>query len=197
MRYLIALFLLLSANANALDLTQKTVIEGQILRGQFKEEKVLQGFSAPMKSNGHFTIAPGHGLIWAVDKPFAVTTVIKPSGLKQKVNGNKTMEIPSDKVPFLVRLYNMLGGTLSGDWTALEADFIVTKSGTQDKWKVVLEPRQKNNPAMPFSLITVTGSNFVDNVVMQKLGGDKDTITFFNQKVITETPNSQEKADLD
>jgi len=192
----LSLLFSLPAIAAEPDLGQKTITKGQILRGQFNEERILQGFNAPLKSNGHFVIAPEYGLIWSTDKPFAITTIIKPTGLTQKVNGKQTMDLPAEKVPFMTRLYNMLGGTLAGNWVALDADFIVTKSGTDNKWQVTLEPRQKDNISMPFSLITVTGSQFVDHVVMQKADGDLDSINFLNQKLSTSPLTAEEAAEL-
>jgi len=85
---------------------------GQVLRGRFVQERHLQGFNAPLRSEGRFVLAAGKGLIWRAEKPFAVTTAISPAGLAQEVGGNETMRLPSSRLPFLSRLYDMLGGAL-------------------------------------------------------------------------------------
>ena len=103
---------------------------GQVLRGHFVQERHLQGFNAPLRTEGRFLLAVDKGLIWQAEKPFAITTVISPAGLVQQVGGDETMRLPSSRLPFLSRLYDMLGGALGGDWRSLEHDFAVEKSGT-------------------------------------------------------------------
>ena len=104
---------------------------GQVLRGRFVQERHLHGFDAPLRTEGRFVLAPGRGLIWRAETPFAITTVITTAGLVQDVDGTETMRLPAARLPFLGRLYGMLSGALSGDWRGLEPDFVVVRSGTR------------------------------------------------------------------
>ncbi len=83
---------------------------GQVLRGRFVQERHMRGFNAPLRSEGHFVLAPGKGLIWRAEKPFSVTTIITAAGLVQEAGGTETLHLPSAKLPFLSRLYDLLGG---------------------------------------------------------------------------------------
>jgi len=171
--------------------------EGQILHGRFVQERHLQGFNAPLRSEGSFVLAAGKGLIWRAEKPFAITTAISPAGLAQEVGGNETMRLPSSRLPFLSRLYDMLGGALGGDWRSLDHDFSVEKSGDAKSWQVVLSPRNGPDPmTMPFRSITARGSRFVDGVRITKPDGDYDELTFLDQTLSSAPLSPEENAAL-
>jgi len=194
-RILLMLFaLMFSLPAFAADPLTDQVIVGfaDILRGHFTEERQMKGFNGPLRSQGHFVVAPGHGLIWAIEKPFPTTSTITPNGLMQDVGGIKVMQVPVKKIPFLLHLYDMLGGALAGHWQVLEKDFIVTPESNADGWQVTLQPRQTNNPAMPFQTIIIKGSRFVESALLQKADGDFDFLTFNHTALSTAPPTIAE-----
>jgi hypothetical protein len=201
MRRLLLAFLLAATPCVAVaadsGLGQIALGTGDVLRGDFTEERHLQGFKGPMTSEGHFVVAPSRGLIWKIEKPFPTTTVITPAGLIQTVAGVKVMQLPAQKIPFLLHLYDMLGGALAGNWKPLEAEFIVTRSDDLENWQVTLSPRKADNPGMPFSLITVNGHRFVENVILLKPDGDSDTLAFRNEAISRSPPTMTESAALD
>jgi hypothetical protein len=190
---LLSLFVPSDAFATDMDLGRVMIGNSDVLRGRFIEEKHLKGFNGPMHSEGHFMVAPGHGVIWNVEKPFATTTVITPAGLVQSIGGVNVMHLPAQKIPFMLHLYEMLGGVLAGNWKALETDFNVTHSGDNQNWQVTLLPRRTDNPAMPFSSIAVTGHQFVETVVLLKPDGDSDTLTFLQEALSSKPPSAAEK----
>ena len=195
MRVLVLLLaLLIPSLAVAADRDVGQIVIGvdDVLRGRFVELRHLNGFNGPMKSEGHFVVAPKQGLIWELEKPFPTTTVITPAGLAQSINGVNVMNLPSQKIPFMLHLYDTLGGALTGNWTALETDFIVTRGGDAQNWQMTLVPRT-DNPAMPFSSINVSGHRFVDHVVLLKSDGDSDELTFLNESVSSTPPTASEK----
>ncbi len=192
MRFLILALLFLSPAAMAAEADQTMIGDTEILRGHFTEQRHLQGFTGPLNAQGHFVVAPHLGLIWAVEKPFPTTTIITPAGLVQNVNGNAVMRLPSQKIPFMQHLYDTLGGALTGNWAALQSDFTVVRQGDAQNWQVTLTPIQSDNPAMPFSVITINGHRFVDTVVMQKPDGDSDNLVFSNE-MISDVSTAAEK----
>lgn len=173
---------------------ERGLAPGAVLRGGFVQERHLKGFKAPLRSDGHFVLMPGRGLIWRVEKPFAITTVITAAGLVQQVGGNETLRLAAARLPFLSHLYDMLGGALGGDWHALESDFIVERSGNAAHWQVHLTPRKTDDTlAMPFSAIAATGARFVETVEMTKPDGDADVLSFVDQ-VLDGSPLSPEES---
>jgi Outer membrane lipoprotein carrier protein LolA-like len=169
---------------------------GQVLRGRFVQTRQLQGFARPLVTEGQFVLSPGRGLIWRAESPFAVTTVISPAGLRQEMHGTETFRLPAERVPFLGRLYGMLGGALSGDWSALNSDFAVTRTGDAMSWQATLTPRAAPSAMMPFQTITARGGCFVEAVDLLKPGGDTDRLRFRDQSVITGILTAEEEATL-
>ncbi|AWK86263.1 outer membrane lipoprotein carrier protein LolA [Azospirillum thermophilum] len=169
-----------------------TLGEGQVLRGRFVQERHLKGFQAPLKSEGHFTLVPGRGLLWRTDTPFAVTTVMSPSGIVQEVRGTETMRLPASKLPFLSRLYAMLGGALGGDLKALESMFAVVREADASGWRLVLTPLKADDPAMPIRSITLKGARLVEEVEIAKPDGDFDRLRFLDQDLTAGPPAAEE-----
>ncbi|ALG72918.1 hypothetical protein VY88_15150 [Azospirillum thiophilum] len=167
--------------------------EGQVLRGRFVQERTLKGFAAPLKSEGRFLLAPGRGLIWQVEKPFAITTVMSPAGLMQEVRGNETMRLSAAKLPFMLRMYTMLGGALTGDWKALDGLFSVTRGSDAAGWSLDLAPLRADDPAMPIRRIAVRGNRFVDSVEIIKPEGDSDRLSFLDQSLSATAPGRDEE----
>lgn len=173
------------------------IAEGEVLRGRFIQERHLKGFAAPLRSEGQFLLAPGRGLIWKTEKPFAVTTVITEAGLVQEVNGSETLRMPAAKLPFLSRLYQMLGGALAGDWRALETDFTLARDGNEDDWRLALTPKKADDMMMPFRAIAVSGTRFVNEVTLTKPDDDFDKLTFLDQALSSGPLTAEESAALD
>jgi len=193
--FLLLLFLLLTGSALAAE--PAALPDGATLRGRFVQERVLKGFAAPLRSEGSFLLSPGRGLVWRAEKPFAVTTVMSPAGLVQEVKGNETMRLPTSRLPFLSRLYAMLGGALTGDWRALEGAFTVAREDAGKGWRLVLTPRSTDDPAMPIRAITVRGDRFVEEVEIAKPDGDHDRLLFLDQTLGTAPPGAEEARLLD
>lgn len=166
--------------------------QGQVLRGRFEQLRFLQGFQAPLKSSGTFFLAPGLGLIWKTEAPFALTTVMSPAGLVQEVGGRETMRMPSARIPFMSKLYAMLGGALTGDWEGLSSAFTVTRKVDGKGWRLKLEPINADDPGMPIRTIDLHGSRFLEDVDVIKLNGDRDRLVFLNQKLETASPTAEE-----
>src|SRR5215475_2677537 len=162
--------------------------KGQVLRGRFEQLRFLQGFQAPLKSSGTFVLAPGLGLIWKTEAPFALTTVMSPAGLIQEVGGRETMRMPSARIPFMSKLYAMLGGALTGDWEGLSSAFTITRKVEGKGWRLKLEPIQADDPGMPIRAIDLHGSRFLEDVDVIKVNGDRDRLVFLNQKLEAAAP---------
>jgi hypothetical protein len=170
---------------------------GQLLRGRFVQERSLVGFNAPLKSEGHFLLAPGRGLVWRAEQPFAVTTVMTPAGLMQDVRGTETLRLSAAKLPFMSQMYAMLGGALTGDWAALERRFTVRREGGAGQgaggWHLRLTPLNTDDPSMPVGAIEVSGNRFVEMVDVVRPSGDRDRLTFLDQVLSAAAPTAEEE----
>ena len=173
---LLALLLLVGAA----DADPAAIRPGDIVRGQFVQERHLQGFSKPLISEGWFVLAPGEGLIWTVQSPFAVTTVVTPAGLLQQAAGTESLRLPVSQVPMMSRLYQMLDAALSGNLGVLETAFAVTRDGK----RLTLVPLANGGTAaVPFRRLDLEVGQFVETVEIHRQEGDFDRIRFSDQRL--------------
>ncbi|MDA8230037.1 MAG: hypothetical protein M0006_01725 [Magnetospirillum sp.] len=192
---LATLLSLMAASPAAAD--PATLTEGQVLRGRFVQERHLQGFSQPLRSEGDFVLVPGKGLIWRAEIPFPVTTVVTPAGLVQSVAGQETTRLPAARLPFLSRLYAMMGGAMAGDWSALDGEFTVARRQDGKTLRVTLSPRRNGDPAAAaLKEIDAQVGRFVEAVDLVKPGGDFDHLVFSGQALTTGAPTDAEAAAL-
>lgn len=190
-----ALFALSAVAAFAADPGPAPVRAGEVLRGRFVQVRQMKGFDRPLRSEGRFTIAPGYGLIWRVDRPFSTVTVITKAGLTQSTGGTRTTDLSARKMPFVAQLYDMIGGVLTGDIGALRKPFAVERETVSGGWRLRLVPKRAD-AMMPFREICVRGASTVDEVVMVKTDGDTDILTFSAVTVSRSAPTAEERTDF-
>lgn len=155
---------------------------GETLTGHFVQERHLTGLAAPLRSEGRFVLAAGKGLVWHSEQPFDTAVVITPAGLLQLVDGKEVQRLPAARLPFLARLYDMLGGALGGDWGALARDFAVERNDGAAGWTIVLKPLHPDDlGAAPLQSITVSGGGFVDTIEIRRPNGDWDRLAFSDE----------------
>jgi hypothetical protein len=181
----------------ASDIKTEVIAPGQVLRGHFTQERQLAGFAKPLHSEGSFVLAPGRGLIWRGEKPFANTTIISSDGILQLVNGQPAMRLPASRLPGLSQLYEVLGAAVSGNIKPLQQTFAVTQSRDENGWRVVMIPLHPENAAMAqLKTLTLTGNRFVDSATIEKRGGDRDRIAFTGQQIVKGELTPEERAQL-
>lgn len=161
-----------------------TLAAGQTLHGRFVEDRHLKGLTSALKSEGSFVLAPGKGLIWRIEQPIQTLTVITPAAIRQIINGSEVQLIDAVRVPFIAHFYDMLNGSLIGDWSAMRHDFAVKSTGDRRAWRTVLTPLQPDDPvAGMLASIVISGGKMVDSVDINRTNGDSEHMAFFDQKV--------------
>ncbi len=194
---LLAIFLIGGAGAGPLVVasTPQVLQAGEVLHGNFVQERTLAGFAKPLKTGGVFALIPGRGLIWHAKTPFENVTVIQPEGILVRTNGQETMRLPADKLPGLSHLYDVLSGAVSGNTNALRHDFAVQGLKPVTGWRFTLTPLHPRTPAMSqLKTLTVSGHQFVETIEIDKGGGDSDRLTFLEQVVTKAAPTAEESA---
>jgi len=172
-----------------------TLASGEVLRGRFTQQRFLQGFNAPLTSTGSFILAPRRGVVWRGETPFVVVPVMGPGGLVQRVSGGATTHYPASRLPAIVRLYEIFGAALSGDWRKLESIFEVRREGTESDWKVTLTPLRSGEGGLPLRQVVVRGGRYVDSVEVMRINGDWDRIEF-SQQAPSRAPIDAETSEL-
>ena len=158
-----------------------SLASGEVLRGRYTQQRFLQGFNAPLTSTGSFILAPGRGVVWSSETPFAGVTVMGPGGLIQRVTGGATTHYPTSRLPAIARLYEIFDAALSGDWQKMEGVFNVRREGVDGAWKVTLTPLRTGEGGLPLRHVQVRGGRYVDSVEVMRINGDWDRIEFSQQ----------------
>ena len=154
---------------------------GEGLQGRFEQVRHLTGFEQPIRSTGVFYLLPGIELIWQTETPFRTRTILDDFGVRQDVKGRQVTQIELSRFPGLKVLRDALEDSLSGNWQQLEAlsGHKLQKNG--DKWLLQMAP-QPGGPSLPFQQVNFQIGRYLETVEIVKEGGDKDVITFFDQK---------------
>jgi len=173
-----------------------TLTAGQTLHGRFVQERHLKGLASTLKSEGNFILAPGQGLIWRVEQPIQTLTVITPAGIRQIIGGSEVQRVDAARVPFIAHFYDMLNGSLMGDWSAMRHDFAVKSTGDRQAWRTVLTPLRPDDPiAGMLASIAIAGGKMVDSVDINRANGDSEHMAFLDQ-TISSFPLTAEDARL-
>jgi hypothetical protein len=173
-----------------------SIAPGQNLHGRFQQERHLKGITVTLTSSGSFVLAPGKGLIWRIEQPIQTVTVITPVGIRQIVNGSEVQRIEASHVPVITHFYDMLNGSLTGDWSTMHHDFAVQTTGDQRGWRTTLTPLRATDPIVgTLSSIVITGAKMVDAVNILRTNGDSERLTFLDQ-AISDVPLSEGDARL-
>ena len=156
--------------------------KGQYLAGEFSLDRHLAGFDNGLKSNGEFTLVPGSGLIWQTTKPFPGTTILGPAGITNIDADGEKSSVVGGNAQFGV-FVDLISSVLEGNWSALENRFHVEFSPpAQNPWQVRLVPFGESAIGGQIIDIVASGTDYVDQVRLNKPGGDYDDITLTAQQ---------------
>lgn len=167
--------------------TDSSVEAEQTLSGSFIQNRFLKGFDAPLKTRGEFFLVPNVGLAWMVKKPFESRLIMTDDGITQVTHG-KVMNIGGADIAKIIA--GMMYPALAGDWPKLEQDFEIQKSSaTNDgaSWQITLRPRSDQMRAI-ITKIIVEGGEVTQSLILHKASGDRDEISFRDQKLWDKAP---------
>ena len=186
-----AVFSPLGAHSATFGPTEK-MHQGEVMRGRFVQEHYIKDVEKPLRSEGHFLIAPPHGVIWAIETPLPLTITATKDGAVQSVGGLPLLRQSPAQFPYLSHVTNMLSNALGGNVKALEPDFAMKNSGNAKQWRVKLTPHSPEKMNFPFKSITAKGSRFVEQADVIRPSGFSDVFTFSNQAITSDPPTEAE-----
>jgi hypothetical protein len=168
-----------AAPAAALAQVQRRIAQVPVLRGEFAQEKRLQGFKNPLRSQGRFLIARERGVLWSTLKPFPSDVVLtRDRILTRQADGRSRVEVDARQQPALRSVNAMMFALMSGDVQTLTARFNVQPTLLADNgWRLVLTPRP-GAMAQAFQRVTLEGDRYVRRVDIEERGGDRTQLTF-------------------
>ncbi len=158
----------------------------QLLRGRFEQEKQVQGFRNPLRSQGRFVLARDRGVLWTTEKPFPSEVVLTGQRiLSRQPDGSMRIELDGRQQPALAAANAMMLALVGGDVGALSTHFrIRAEALAGDRWRMTLVPRGAAL-ARAFTSIALSGDRHVREVEIIEAGGDRTRLRFSE---LAETP---------
>jgi len=150
-----------------------------VLRGQFEQEKHLQGFKNPLLSNGDFLLARDRGVVWNTRIPFASTLVLtKQRLLTRQADGSTHTVADQSASPAISTANALLMALLGGDIEMLSRQFDLQETlATDAGWRLQLVPKQGALKKI-FKRIELQGDQYVRSVRLEEIRGDVTDIRF-------------------
>ncbi len=172
---LVSLLMLFSGLSSAF--SQQDLIallqKSQNIQGGFTQQRFLKSLSKPIVSRGKFVLLANKGLLWQMQQPFAVDLRVKKDGIMQ---WNGSQWVANNKLGQSEQI-NLFLGLLSGDISALSAQFDLQLSGSSQQWRLTLTPSSLLMKQI-FNHIIIKGDGLVREIELDEKQGDRTLILF-------------------
>jgi hypothetical protein len=144
----------------------------------FHQEKYISGMDTPLRSDGRIS-ARDNKVVWHMQTPFDVKTVITSEGITQSVDGGAASPVASGASEVAASIARSMAAIMQGQWDGLRSMFSVDLSKPlEDKdWHVVLTPLDPRLKSL-LGTITVRGCEDVSSVDIARSDGDREYIQF-------------------
>lgn len=144
----------------------------------FVQEKHVAGLDKPLRSEGEMSAGEDE-IVWHMQKPFDVKTIMSATGITQSVDGAAPVAVGPESSDVAGGIAKSMASIMRGEWSALGQIFVIDKSGAQGEgdWSVALTPQDERLGAL-MGKIVVRGCTDVSRVDILRADGDSETISF-------------------
>ena len=152
-----------------------------ILRAEYTEIKHIPSLTKPLRSEGVFVYMKDKGLLWDMNAPFNMQTLITPKGLNQWVDG-KTQPQSEAAQKALHPILENISDIFAGNMTTLAYHFDITENSNENEWALKLIPTSDH--IKPYLQdIKVRGARYIHDVTIT-YGKDKYTVVTYSNPQI-------------
>ena len=174
------LVLLMATQLVAADMLTRQAVQNNLtqyafIKGEFKQERMLQGISRPIRSSGRFMIWRGHGIYWETNQPlFQATTFL----------GNRVYYWPDENTPEIVkdgvlrineRISQLMLAFFTADFEQLERDFKADWQLGEKSWTVDLTPNGMFI-GKAINRVSIQGEQHIERIDLKLATGDSTSI---------------------
>lgn len=166
-------------DGDALHQVQARVVQAAVLRGHFEQEKQVEGFRNPLRSEGRFLVSREHGVLWITEKPFPSELVLTREHIGTRdAAGRLRIEVDTRRQPGLASINTALFALMAGDVTALARHFeLEARLESDTDWQLRLVPRA-GALQQAFRQIVLEGDTHVRRVRIDDRNGDQTLLRF-------------------
>lgn len=177
----VALLLLARLPAEAATCPSPKDLQMAEVERSFVQERHIEGMSKPLISRGALQ-ADAQRIVWHMEDPFDVKTVITSEGITESVSGGPAQPVGAGSGEIGASVARSAAALMRGQWDELSSLFNVSSPSTLEdgKWEVVLTPLNERM-RQAVGNIEVTGCADVERIEIGGEGsGDRHVITFAN-----------------
>lgn len=161
-----------------------------VVRGEFVQEKFLRGLARPLRSEGRFVLARGHGLLWNLQQPLQREYRITGQGVALMQDGQWQLQGNQDAAARQSRLFLAV---LQGDQQGLREEFELQLQGTAEDWQLTLLPRSLLLKQV-FTRIEVSGGHHVNRIELLEATGDRTLMQMLDVRQATQLQPDEDAA---
>lgn len=161
-------------------LVRERLLQAPVLRGEFEQQKQVQGFAKPLVSRGSFLVARERGVLWQTRTPFASTLRLTRDEIVATQNGAVAFRLDASKEPSVRVINGLMFALLNGDLTGLAEHFQIDGASEGGAWQLQLTPRQAALAKL-MNRIELSGDRHVRSIRIDEANGDRTAIRFSAQ----------------
>lgn len=142
-------------------------------KATFTEKKFIGIIDVPLESSGELEFTAPDKLTKRTLKPKPESLVLEGDDLTVERPGKRTIRVRLGEYPEVSAFIESIRGTLAGNLSALEEYYKLDLGGAEEKWKLVLLPRQSRMKHI-VSRIEIEGSHADIKLIGFEMGdGDR------------------------
>lgn len=128
------------------------------LKCKFKQEKYINNIQKPLVSSGDFEFVEGKGVYFHTTYPIDSTADYTNKNYKQ--------------------INDVVNAIQSKKYSPLEKNFSFYFEQNDKDWTLGMKPKENSNTSGFISNITVTGSDYIKQIIIKQSNGNKTVIWF-------------------
>jgi len=173
-----------AAESSVLDQIGEKISQYPVIRAEFIQTKQMQALKRPLITTGQFTYAQSDGVLWQIAQPYHISYVLGEDKIVEIGANGLRKERGLREVAGLAQVGRVFRAVLGANASALHSYFDITVPNNSEqndvgKWQLILKPKQQQI-SKSLSMITLSGSQFVETIVITEASGDSTTLRFKN-----------------
>ena len=173
-----------AAETSVLDQISEKISQYPVIRAEFIQTKQMQALKRPLITTGQFTYAQNDGVLWQIIQPYHISYVLGEDKIVEIDANGLRKERGLREVAGLAQVGRVFRAVLGANASALHSYFDITvpvnsEQSDAGKWQLILKPKQQQI-SKSLSMITLSGSQFVETIVITEASGDRTTLRFKN-----------------
>lgn len=165
------------------------------LQGEFNQIKYLKSIDVSLNSSGKFVYLRDKSLRWEILEPVQNELILTPNSMLNKQGEQTLANIDAASNPSIAMVSHIFFSVLTADWEALEAYFEITNVVEESEWLVELTPVE-DLLAQVMTSVELSGSKYLNRIVMNEKAGNITTIHFNEQQSIFQEKTNQTDAQV-